>query len=174
MNETMKEAQKKLHFIGAMCFQWNRVKICIRNHFYAMEMIRRTQRPPPHILTIPLLPRYHRRRAFFGVRRRVRDVYKIYGEWEIDCGGILLILLIPSRVRLKLKAFIERFTIATHSNILCLLLCLFISSDLIAHTCDCRCCFLCCCGDFHRFSWVLLQICWRRRLRIMKILRIHK
>lgn len=81
--------------------------------------------------------------------------------------------LMPSRVRLKLKAFIERFTIATHSNILCLLLCLFISSDLIVHTCDCRCCFLCCCGDIHRFSWLLLRICWGRRSRIMKILNTY-
>lgn len=63
---------------------------------------------------------------FFGVRRRVRYRYKFYGEWEIDCGGILLILLMPSRVRLKLKAFIERFTIATHSNILSACFCVYL------------------------------------------------
>lgn len=131
-----------------------RVKICIRNHFYAMEMIRRKQatRPPlPPSNTYPPA-RYHEHHIeelfFLSVRTRgwgrVKEINS--GEWEIECGEKWSeeeMLLLWERV--KLKAFIERFTITQNIGLLSLSLLLFISSwfdrshailDVVLSRCD--------------------------------------
>lgn len=122
-DEQQKSSEKLPHPESS---QWNRVKICIRNHFYAMEMIRRTQRPPPHIARPP--PRYHRAHATASVGCESAEINSSVAAASGKNGGISFPM--PSRV--KLKAFIERFTITTPQKMsgaesFLVSLCLFIS-----------------------------------------------